>query len=60
LIHFYKRWEVKDGLNGGWSAIRPKSKASRIGFIIPHEVSMRLVVETFTSCISTRDKDKNP
>ena len=25
------RWEVKDGLNGGWSAIRPKSKASRIG-----------------------------
>jgi hypothetical protein len=59
LIHFYKRWEVNDGLKGGWSAARTKSKASRIGFIIPHEVSMRLEVETFTGCISGC-LEKNP
>ena len=39
-----------------WSGNNPKYSA---GFIIPHEVTMTLVVETFTSCIST-SMDKNP
>ena len=35
-LAFFSRWEVEDGLKGGWSAIPAKCRATHIGECCPH------------------------